>query len=406
MGSCLTCFRTPPNASATATTGGSAAAPSGATTLPQHNDPTAQTYTDTEPVAHDDLLPNSPLGGSGHHLGLSSERRSGGSFKKSGLGSILNGNIGGGGTVGGGGGPGVGTGTGTGTPGVPGIECTNNNGSKDLSVPPAGGGGGYGGGVGLGIGGSPLLLSDNDLNKLFESYKDAQEDAILSEGIERLCGDLGYKPDDFAILVLAWRLDAGQMCQFTKAEFIQGLQRMNAASIEDIRCRLQQIVERLRTDGTEDFKSLYRFTFRFGLEPGHRILSLDMAISLWRLVFTVHTPDILQRWLDFLEQHQNIRGVPKDTWNMFLNFVESCDIEHYDDTEAWPSLFDDFVEYEQERTGQLALAAATATASDTSNGGVPPDSDGGGGGEPPPSHAYNLHHHPYHQQQPQGYQGS
>ncbi|ETN63556.1 hypothetical protein AND_004732 [Anopheles darlingi] len=400
MGSCLTCFRTPPNANAAATTGGSTAATSGGTTIPHHNDPTVLSYTDTEAVAHDDLLPNSPLAG-GHHLGLSSERRSGGSFKKSGLGSILNGNIGGGSAGGGGVVAGIGTGTGTGVSGVPGIECTNNNASKDLSVP----GGGYCGG-GVGIGGGPLLLSDNDLNKLFESYKDAQEDAILSEGIERLCGDLGYKPDDFAILVLAWRLDAGQMCQFTKAEFIQGLQRMNAASIEDIRCRLQQIVERLRTDGTEDFKSLYRFTFRFGLEPGHRILSLDMAISLWRLVFTVHTPDILQRWLDFLEQHQNIRGVPKDTWNMFLNFVESCDIEHYDDTEAWPSLFDDFVEYEQERTGQLAIAAAAAAAAaaETSNGGVPPDSDGGGG-EPPPSNAYNLHHHTYHQQA-QGYQGS
>uniref|UniRef100_A0A182FFZ8 Defective in cullin neddylation protein n=1 Tax=Anopheles albimanus TaxID=7167 RepID=A0A182FFZ8_ANOAL len=407
MGSCLTCFRTPPNASAAATTGGSTATTPGGTTIPHHSDPTALTYTDTEAVAHetDDLLPNSPHGAGGHHLGLGSERRSGGSFKKSGLGSILNGNIGGS-TVGGGG-AGVATGPGTGTPGVPGLECTNNNGSKDpMSIPSSGGYCGTGLGIG-GVGG-PLLLSDNDLNKLFESYKDAQEDAILSEGIERLCGDLGYKPDDFAILVLAWRLDAGQMCQFTKAEFIQGLQRMNAASIEDIRCRLQQIVERLRTDGTEDFKSLYRFTFRFGLEPGHRILSLDMAISLWRLVFTVHTPDILQRWLDFLEQHQNIRGVPKDTWNMFLNFVESCDIEHYDDTEAWPSLFDDFVEYEQERTGQLALAAAAAAAAaETSNGDVPPDSDGGGDGEPPPpSNAYNLHHHPYHQPQPQGYQGS
>lgn len=148
---------------------------------------------------------------------------------------------------------------------------------------------------------------------------------------------------------------------------------MNAASIEDIRTRLQQIVERLRTDSTEDFKALYRFTFRFGLEPGHRILSLDMAISLWRLVFTVHTPDILQRWLDFLEQHQNIRGVPKDTWNMFLNFVETCDIEHYDDTEAWPSLFDDFVEYEQERTGQQKTK------------------DDDSGGEPPPPLSHNEH---------------
>lgn len=202
-------------------------------------------------------------------------------------------------------------------------------------------------------------VSDNTLNALFEEYKDSQEDAILSEGIERLCADLGYKPDDFAILVLAWRLDASQMCRFTKTEFIQGLQTMGADSIVGIQRRLEEISDRLRTDD-EMFKQLYRFTFMFGLDSGFRIVSLDMAIILWRLVFTVHTPDILDRWLHFLEQHPNIRGIPKDTWNMFLNFAETCDITSYDDTEAWPSLFDDFVEYETDRCNQNDVKAANA----------------------------------------------
>lgn len=196
-----------------------------------------------------------------------------------------------------------------------------------------------------------LQVSDNTLNALFEEYKDTKEDAILSEGIERLCNDLGYKPDDFAILVLAWRLDASQMCRFTKSEFIQGLQAIRADTIDEIRRRLEQIVDKLKTD-LDMFKQLYRFTFRFGLEPGHRIVSLEMAILLWQLVFTVHTPPILDRWLFFLGQHPNIRGVPKDTWNMFLNFSETFDIASYDDTEAWPSLFDDFVEYETDRANQ------------------------------------------------------
>lgn len=194
-------------------------------------------------------------------------------------------------------------------------------------------------------------VSDNTLNALFEEYKDDEEDAILSEGIERLCSDLGYKPDDFAILVLAWRLDASQMCRFTKTEFIQGLQQMNCDNVDDIRIRLKQTIEKLKTN-SEMFKKLYRFTFRFGLEEGHRIVSLEMAIILWRLVFSVHTPSILDKWLNYLEQRSDIRGVPKDTWNMFLNFAETCDITSYDDTEAWPSLFDDFVEYETDRTNQ------------------------------------------------------
>lgn len=199
--------------------------------------------------------------------------------------------------------------------------------------------------------GKDTQISDNALNKLFEEYKDTNDDAILSEGIERLCINLGYKPDDFAILVLAWCLDAQQMCCFTKSEFIQGLQKLNASTIDEIKFRLQQKIEKLAID-PELFKQLYRFTFRFGLEPGHRTLSLDMAIILWRLVFTVHTPPILDRWLNFLEQNPTIRGLTRDTWNMFLNFAESCDIAQYDADEAWPSLFDDFVDYEKDRLNQ------------------------------------------------------
>lgn len=103
-------------------------------------------------------------------------------------------------------------------------------------------------------------ISDHTLLTLYQRYKDPQEDAILSEGIERLCCDLRYKPDDFAILVLAWRLDASQMCRFTRQEFIQGLRNLNADSVDGIRLRLEQTVEKLKDD-SELFKQLYRFTF-------------------------------------------------------------------------------------------------------------------------------------------------
>ncbi|KAM8713879.1 hypothetical protein ACLKA7_014098 [Drosophila subpalustris] len=194
-----------------------------------------------------------------------------------------------------------------------------------------------------------MEVSHQTLNKLFDVYKDPDdEDMILTDGIERLCNDLNYQPDEFAILVLAWCLDASQMCRFTKTEFIDGLHKMRADTIASIRLRLEQTIEMLKVDA-EMFKQLYRFTFRFGLEPDQRVLSLEMAIDLWKLVFTVQTPDLFSNWVNFLEKHPNIRRIPKDTWNMYLNFTEQCDIENYDDTEAWPSLFDDFVEYEKNR---------------------------------------------------------
>ncbi|KAH8372087.1 hypothetical protein KR093_010045 [Drosophila rubida] len=200
-----------------------------------------------------------------------------------------------------------------------------------------------------------MEVSHQTLNKLFDVYKDPDdEDMILTDGIERLCNDLNYQPDEFAILVLAWCLDASQMCRFTKTEFIEGLHKMRADTIANIRLRLEQTIEMLRVDA-EMFKQLYRFTFRFGLEPDQRVLSLEMAIDLWKLVFTVQTPDLFSNWVNFLEKHPNIRRIPKDTWNMYLNFTEQCDIENYDDTEAWPSLFDDFVDYEKNRKLEVAV---------------------------------------------------
>ncbi|CAD0199353.1 unnamed protein product [Chrysodeixis includens] len=205
------------------------------------------------------------------------------------------------------------------------------------------------------LGSNDSRVSESKINQLFDQYKDSLEDAILAEGIENLCNDLQLNPDDFKVLVLAWKLNASQMCRFTKSEFIQGLRNMKTDSIKGIHHKLNEITSELKRD-TEHFKDLYRFTFKFGLDvsTGQRILPTDIAIVLWRLVFTNNDPPILDRWLLYLEKNPHIRGIPKDTWYMFLNFCEFIgdDLSSYDDTEAWPSLFDDFVEYENDQMNQ------------------------------------------------------
>ncbi|KAG5864108.1 hypothetical protein JTB14_013478 [Gonioctena quinquepunctata] len=150
--------------------------------------------------------------------------------------------------------------------------------------------------------------SDTKLIGLFEQYKDKSEDSILAEGIEQLCQDLQVSPDDFKILVLAWKLNAEQMCRFTRSEFITGMKVISADSVKSIQTRLPELVSEVKNNN-ELFKDLYRFTFRFGLDSssGQRILSTDMAVILWKLVFTDREPAVLNRWLNFLETHQMIR---------------------------------------------------------------------------------------------------
>jgi len=197
--------------------------------------------------------------------------------------------------------------------------------------------------------------SDAKIIALFEKYKDEHEDSILSEGIEEFCIDLQLKPDEFKVLVLAWKFEAEQMCRFTRSEFLTGCRALKADSCKTLRDRLPEVVLALSTD-PEKFRDLYRFTYKFGLDVsnGQRILPVDMAVNLWLLVYSQNEPPLLKKWLHFLEKHPQVRGIPRDTWNMFLNFttVVGTNLTQYDDTEAWPSLFDDFVEFENDQLNQ------------------------------------------------------
>ncbi len=197
-------------------------------------------------------------------------------------------------------------------------------------------------------------FSESKIHALFEQYKDPEEDAILADGIENLCNDLEVRPEEFRVLVWAWKFDAETMCRFTRNEFFNGCKKLKVDSIKGIQSKFPEMVSEAMNRQT--FKDLYRWTYKFGLDNdiGQRTLPVDMALSLWRLVFSQNEPPILKRWLGFLERHPTIRGIPKDTWDMFLNFSEAVgdDLSSYDDTEAWPSLFDDFVEYENDRENQ------------------------------------------------------
>lgn len=188
--------------------------------------------------------------------------------------------------------------------------------------------------------------------ELFRRYKDEREDTILEEGMERFCNDLCVDPTEFKVLVLAWKFQAATMCKFTRTEFFEGCKAINADSIDGICARFPSLLNEAQQE--DKFKDLYRFTFQFGLdsEEGQRSLHREIAMALWKLVFTQNKPPVLDQWLYFLNENPSgIKGISRDTWNMFLNFTQVIgpDLSNYSEDEAWPSLFDTFVEWEMEQ---------------------------------------------------------
>ncbi|KAK3607144.1 hypothetical protein CHS0354_034300 [Potamilus streckersoni] len=201
-------------------------------------------------------------------------------------------------------------------------------------------------------------FSENKIQALFEQYRDPETDVILAEGIEKFCEDLEVRPEEFIVLVLAWKFNAEAMCRFTREEFVNGCKTLRVDSVKGIQLKFPELLAEVQNKQT--FKEFYRWTYKFGLDvdTGQRTLPIDMAVSLWKLIFSQREPPVLARWLNFLQKHQTIRGVPRDTWDMFLNFIEQVgdDLSSYDDTEAWPSLLDDFVEYENDCQNQNVKA--------------------------------------------------
>ncbi|KAI0043410.1 DUF298-domain-containing protein [Auriscalpium vulgare] len=136
---------------------------------------------------------------------------------------------------------------------------------------------------------------------------------------------------------------------------------------------MKAALPRLRTTLGSDaayFAKVYAYTFDFARAEGQRSLATDTAQAFWALLLP-HAlaggalardadgdaamragwqPEYTGWWFEFLAERGG-RGVSKDTWTMFLQFVRTIDskFEEYDLEAAWPSTIDDFVTWAKAR---------------------------------------------------------
>ncbi|KAJ3332900.1 DCN1-like protein 2 [Blyttiomyces sp. JEL0837] len=185
------------------------------------------------------------------------------------------------------------------------------------------------------------------LSRLFDKYKDPDDNIIGVEGTEALCNDLEVDPTDVVTLVLAYYLKCENMCEFKREGWIAGWTKLECDTIEKMKSKIPEM--RAALDDPVKFKEIYQFTFNFAKQESQKSLALDSAVAFWQLLFTGRFKRI-NSWIQFVTEHHG-KAISKDTWNLFLDFTRSCkdDFSEHDDDEAWPVLIDEFVIYAREQ---------------------------------------------------------
>ncbi|EMD30905.1 hypothetical protein CERSUDRAFT_60717, partial [Gelatoporia subvermispora B] len=214
--------------------------------------------------------------------------------------------------------------------------------------------------------------STSKLADLFNKYKDPDGEDIGVDGTIKFCEDLSVNPEDVVLLAVAYELKSPRMGEWSRKGWVDGWKALGCAASALDRLRLQ-----LAQD-PQYFQQVYNYTFEFSRPQGQRSLGLDMAQAFWALLIPhglqggalahVNTPNddgdeemddgegwkpqYLEWWFEFLNEKGG-KGVSKDTWQMFLEFVRTIDarFQKYDTEAAWPSTLDDFVEYARGRLG-------------------------------------------------------
>ena len=98
---------------------------------------------------------------------------------------------------------------------------------------------------------------------------------------------------------------------------------------------------------------------------------MEAAYVLINLFFPVEQNQAhVKKFVEFLKEQETTKALNKDHWTTFYQFIHSVseDLSDYDPEDAWPSLFDEYVDWKKKRNSTPEGAGEGSTSARKSYG--------------------------------------
>ncbi|KAH9654531.1 Defective in cullin neddylation protein [Citrus sinensis] len=187
-----------------------------------------------------------------------------------------------------------------------------------------------------------------EIENFFDKY--ANGGIIDPDGIVTLCKDLELEYTDVRILMLAWKLKAVKLGYFTQDEWETGLKTLQVNNLSKLKKAISELEKEVRTP--PNFADFYSFAFRYHLtEEKQKNIDIETICELLNLVLGPQFRRQVDLLIDYLKVQSNYKVINLDQWLgifRFCNEISFPDLENYDETQAWPLILDNFVDWLRE----------------------------------------------------------
>jgi hypothetical protein len=141
------------------------------------------------------------------------------------------------------------------------------------------------------------------------------------------------------------------------------------STVAELKAKLPWLRDQLKNDAF--FPKFFAWAYDFSCEPGQKSMPLDGVRGLLSMLITPQRWPLVADFDAFLATQS--KTVSKDTWVLLLELAKTlktpADATAYDDSAAWPVMFDDFVEFERKRATGAGGGGKGGSASAASGGG-------------------------------------